>query len=548
MHTEQFTEFPSSRPAIHVPNWALILLFLAYALPANIGHAPWRGDDAEHIGVTFSMLLDGTWLTPQIAGQTFLDSPPLTYWLGGLTGRLLGWLLPLHDAIRLSMVGTLAIMVLCLRHAARDLYGRESASAAAMLAIGSVGLLVHAHEMQPTITLAASLSGVIYGLVQMRNRAAFAPIVTGIATAGCFLAGGLPGLAASLPVWLILPLSEPALRDRKLLAALSKTLLTTAVLSLAWPALLALFEPAYLGAWWRNQLDLILPHASHLSHGKDFVNLVGWFTWPLWPLVIWSLWFRRRSLQEFGHLIPLGAAVLGMLLATSTGSMRPANLVPLLPPLIVMAAGELCRLRRGAANAFDWFGLITFSMFGIALWLAWLAMHFGWPEPLSRNILRLLPGFQPAWTWYQLLIAVVLSAGWLIALFKLPFFQLRGAVRWAIGVTLTWGLASTLCFSWFDYNKNYQPVSAAIAGAIARQKLEGCVAGIDVGDSQRAAFLYFNNLRIAPRLAACDLKLAYATGQNALPSAPDGWDTVWQMERGSGRLGERFALYRRPAE
>ncbi|MEN3112188.1 ArnT family glycosyltransferase [Uliginosibacterium paludis] len=548
MHTEQFTEFPSSKPAIHVPNWALILLFLAYALPANIGHAPWRGDDAEHIGVAFSMMLDGTWLTPQIAGQAFLDSPPLAYWLGALSGKLLGWLLPLHDAIRLSMVGTLGVMILCLRHAARDLYGRESASAAAMLSIGSVGLLVHAHEMQPLITLASAVAGVIYGLVQMRKRTRQAPFITGIATAACFLSGGLPGLLASLPVWLVLPLSEPSLRDARLLRQFALAFLTALALSLPWPFLLAVFDPGFLDAWWQNQLDLILPHTSHLAHGKDFANLVGWFTWPLWPLVIWSLWLRRRSLREFGHLIPLAAALFSLILATGTGGMRPANLVPLLPPLIVMASGEQCRLRRGAANAFDWFGLITFSMVGIALWLAWLAMHFGWPEPLSRNILRLLPGFQPSWAWYQLLIAVSLSAGWLIALFRLPFFQLRGAVRWAIGVTLTWGLATTLCFSWFDYNKNYQPVSTAIAGAVARQKLEGCVAGIDVGDSQRAAFLYFNNLRIAPRTAACELKLAYATGRNPLPVAPEGWETVWQMERGSGRLGERFALYRRPAD
>lgn len=546
MYKEQFAEFPSSKPAIHVPNWALILLFLAYALPANLGHAPWRGDDAEHIGVTFSMLLDGSWLTPQIAGQAYLDWPPLTYWLGAISGKLLGWLLPLHDAIRLSMVGTLAVMILCLRHAARDLYGRESASAAAMLAIGSVGLLVHAHEMQPLITLAAAMSGVLYGLIQMRDRAPIGPLATGAATAACFLSGGLPGLAASLPVWLVLPASEPALRDKRLLKDFALALLITASLAAAWPLLLSAFQPDYLSAWWQNQLRLIVPHVAHVTHGKDFANLIVWFTWPLWPLVIWSLWFRRKTLRNFGHVIPLTAALFSLILATCTGSMRPANLVPLLPPLIIMAAGELCRLRRGAANAFDWFGLITFSMTGIALWLAWLAMHFGWPEPLSRNILRLLPGFQPSWAWYQLLIALVLSAGWLITLFRLPFFPLRGAVRWAIGVTLTWGLATTLCFSWFDYNKNYQPVSTAIAAAVARQNLDGCVAGIDVGDSQRAAFLYFNKLRIAPAGTRCDLELAYATGRNALPTAPSGWDTVWQMERGSGRLGERFALYRRP--
>jgi len=545
MHNELFTEFPSSKPAIHVPNWALILLFIAYALPANIGHAPWRGDDALHIGVAFSMILDGTWLTPQIAGQPFFDWPPLTYWLGAVSGKLFGWLLPLHDAIRLTNVAMLAIMITCLRHVARDLYGRESASAAAMLALGSVGLLVHAHEMQPLITFSAALSGVFYGLVQMRQPSLRASLITGIATGACFLSAGLSGLAASLPLWLVLPLSEPMLRNQKFLKQMLIALIPAILLSAVWPLLLAIFSPDFLAAWWQSELGAIMPHASHLERSKDFANLVGWFTWPLWPLVLWSLWRRRGGLCAFGHAIPLSSVLLCFLMATSAGSMRPANLVPLLLPLIVIAAGELCRLRRGAANAFDWFGVITFSMLGVALWLAWLAMNFGWPGPMARNILRLLPGFHPSWTWYQLLIALTLSVAWLLALIKLPFFQLRGAVHWAIGITLTWGLATTLCFSWFDYNKNYEPVSAAIASAIKRQGTEGCVSSLDVGDSQRAALFYFDNLRIAPRATDCSLKLAYATGRNALPEAPAGWETAWQMERGSGRLGERFAIYRR---
>ncbi|MDQ7988098.1 MAG: hypothetical protein REI09_00570 [Candidatus Dactylopiibacterium sp.] len=547
MQTEPFTEFPSSKPAIHVPNWALILLFIAYALPANVGHAPWRGDDALHIGVAYSMLQDGTWLTPQIGGQPFVDWPPLTYWLGALSGVLLGWLFALHDAIRLANVAMLALMIGFLRYAARDLYGRESASAAAMLALGSLGLLLHAHEMQPQMTSAAALSGVLYGLVQLRAPGRRGVLVTGAATAATFLAAGLPGLAVSLPLWLVLPATDAGCRTRAFFLRLLQAGVLALTLVLLWPALLAWQDPAYLNAWWNSEYNAVIPHGGHFVRGNDFANLVSWFTWPLWPVVLWSLWYRRGRIQAFGHAIPLAAAVLALLIALGTGSMRPANLVPLLPPLILMAAGELCRLRRGAANAFDWFGVITFSLLGLALWLAWVAMNFGWPEPLSRNILRILPGFEPDWTWYQLVIALVLSVGWIIALVKLPFFQLRGAVHWALGITLTWGLATTLCFAWFDYNKNYAPVSSAIARAVAREALGGCVAGMDVGDSQRAALLYFDQLRIAPTAADCSLRLAYATGQNALPPAPADWQTVWQLERGSGRLGERFALYRSPS-
>src|ERR1700712_22436 len=101
-------EFTTTPPHIvKIPGWSLILLFLAYILPGNIGHAPWRGDDVLHIATTASMLSSGDWLVPRIGGIAFLDSPPLHYWLGGITGTLLGWLLPLHDAIRLASVAAL---------------------------------------------------------------------------------------------------------------------------------------------------------------------------------------------------------------------------------------------------------------------------------------------------------------------------------------------------------------------------------------------------------------------------------------------------------
>lgn len=545
MHTPAFNEFPSSKPAIHVPNWALILIFLAYALPGNIGHAPWRGDDALHIGVAFSMLQDGNWLLPQIAGHPFYDWPPLTYWLGALTGKLFGWLLPLHDAIRLGNVAALASLIYGLRYAARELYGRESASAAAMLALGSLGLLIHAHEMQPQIVLAACLAACIYGLALMRSRPERGALIAGCASGAAFLASGLPGLFMSLPLWVLLPACHKEFRQNRFILAYRHALWPLGLLVVSWPLALAIWHPDFLSAWWAHEISTILPHAGHFQRGKEIGNLIGWFTWPLWPVVLWSLWRTRGKFLASGHALPLLSALLALTLIVSTGSIRPANLLPLLPAMIIMAAGEICRMRRGAANAFDWFGVITFCLLGLGLWLAWIALHFGWPSPLSRNVLRLLPGFQPSWTWYQLCLALMLSVAWLTALLRLPFFQLRGATHWALGVTLTWGLATTLWLSWFDYDKNYGPASAAIAAAIATQADGACVSGIDLGDSQRAALHYFNNLRIASRAANCPLRLAYATGRSPVPNPGEGWESIWQLERGRGRLSERFALYRR---
>lgn len=545
MHATQFTEFPSSKPVIHIPNWALILLFIAYALPGNLGHAPWRGDDVLHIGVVFSMLHDGNWLIPKIAGTAYLDWPPLLYWLGALTGSLLGWLLPLHDAIRLGGVIALTTLLVSLRFAAREIYGRDAASAAALLALGSLGLLIHAHEMQPQVLVAACIAANIYGLAKMRSYPKQGALIAGISSGAAFLAGGLPGLALCLPLWLALPITDGQYRSSPFLHAYLHALWPLTLFLLLWPLALMIWQPDYLSAWWGHELAAITPHSGHLQRADALANLIGWFTWPIWPIVLWSLWHRRGRAQDFGHTLPLAGTILALALVVTTGSMRPANLVPTLPPLILIAAGELCRLRRGAANAFDWFGLITFSLLGLGLWVAWSALNFGIPTPLSRNVLRLLPGFQPNWNIYELWLALILSIAWIVAIVRVPFFQLRGAVHWALGVTLTWGLATTLWLAWFDYDKNYRPIALEIAHQIGQSPKE-CIASLDAGDAQRAALFYFTGIRVDSAPLAqqrCPLLLAYSTGNRSLPNAGSDWALAWETQRGRGRLTERFGLF-----
>ncbi|MBN9424660.1 MAG: hypothetical protein J0I91_19640, partial [Candidatus Accumulibacter sp.] len=77
--------------------WGLVLLLVLYILPGLIGHDPWKVDDAVTIGVVHSMLRDGHWLMPHLAGQPYPDAP-FYYWIAAASGQLFSWLLPLHDA------------------------------------------------------------------------------------------------------------------------------------------------------------------------------------------------------------------------------------------------------------------------------------------------------------------------------------------------------------------------------------------------------------------------------------------------------------------
>ncbi|MEB3012884.1 hypothetical protein VJI77_07805, partial [Parvimonas sp. D2] len=48
---------------------------------------PWKGDDALHIAVALGFAREPGWLIPTLAGQIWLDTPPLFHWLASITGR-----------------------------------------------------------------------------------------------------------------------------------------------------------------------------------------------------------------------------------------------------------------------------------------------------------------------------------------------------------------------------------------------------------------------------------------------------------------------------
>ena len=158
------TNAPSSRHPIRV----LWLLFALYALPGLIDHDPWRGDDAEFFSVIADLLGGGDWLSPSVAGHPLPDYPPLYYWLGGVLGKALGWLMPLHDAARLASLLCVGATLYFLARAARLFLGEKADRPAVLLGLGTLGLLTHAHEFQPQLALLACSAASFLGFAEFR--------------------------------------------------------------------------------------------------------------------------------------------------------------------------------------------------------------------------------------------------------------------------------------------------------------------------------------------------------------------------------------------
>src|SRR5687767_3214554 len=71
-----------------------ILVCLVWILPGLVGHEPWKGDEAATLGVINHILKTGEWLVPMLAGEPFLERPPLYYVVAALFAKIFSFALP----------------------------------------------------------------------------------------------------------------------------------------------------------------------------------------------------------------------------------------------------------------------------------------------------------------------------------------------------------------------------------------------------------------------------------------------------------------------
>lgn len=540
------TENKNPASTVTIPVWALWALFILYALPGTVDHGPWRGDDGTYFGVVHAMLSRGAWLAPTVAGHPNFDFPPLYYWTGAVLGKLLGWLITLPAAARLATPVWTAVMLYCLARTARQFNDKPADRAAVLLGMGTLGLLMHVHEFQPQLALLGCTAAAFWGFAQVPNTRHQGALVAGGACGAAFLAGGLPALLLLMPLWAILPAYCPEFRQpERRLPLLAGAGLACAIAA-TYPLLLLARHPDMLAPWWHAEVADIAPHLGHVLRLGDLLQLMAWFAWPLWPLAGWVLWRERRAPRRLAHVLPIAAFALALAVVTLTGPLRPAHTLPLIPPLILLAARGIGTMKRGAVSAFDWFGRMSFVAFGAFVWLAWYALHFGWPRPLARNVARLVPDFVPSLNWLPVGVAIVLTIGWLALVLRPPRSPLRGALSWAAGLSFLWVVLALLFLPFVDRDKNYRPVAEALRTRIAPRP-ESCVAEQGMGDAQRAGLLYFANIELESFKpgSRCLWLVVYRGSRDKAIDPPGIWHKVWDNKRGRRKTAEQFTLYRR---
>jgi hypothetical protein len=101
-------------------------------------------------------------------------------------------------------------------------------------------------------------------------------------------------------------------------------------------------------------------------------------------------------------------------------------------------------------------------------------MLTGVPPRIAANLARAAPGFVAHFQILPLLVALLLTVGWVYVVFFTAPAPIRSVLRWAAGIVLLWGTVAMLWMPWVDYQKSYRSVALKLRAGIPPGS--GCIA------------------------------------------------------------------------
>jgi len=534
----------------------LALLFLAWIMPGLIYRDLWKADEPYSFGIVNHIITTGDWVVPTIAGEPFLEKPPLFYLTGAITAKLFSQWLPLHDAARLASGFYAFLTLLFVSLTAREVYGRGYGTLAAIILLGAAGLQTKAHKFITDVSLIAGFAMAFYGMALSKRKATWGGFWIGTGTGVGFLSKGLlaPGLIGMIA--LTLPALFSAWRKKSYFMSLLVSLASALPWLVIWPLALYLRSRDLFIEWfWYQNLGRFLGYA-HV--GREFsptyylTNLPG-FAFPVLFFALWALWSQRRYWREHAvYQLPLAAFLVMLAFFSFSSSIRNIYALPMLLPLTLIAAAGADALQGDKRSVHILNRSITslFGMLGGLLWLCWFALITGHPVFLADKLLYLRPDYSPDFIGTLFAVAVVYTMAWIAAAAYLNHAGHHPAVNWAVGIVFVWSLAMTIMLPWIDAGVGYRSLCTSFRKALPAHYRS--IAGDGLGESERAMLEYYAGIttrQVTPTggTGDADLLLMWSGSKPQDPAHIENWRLIWEgkIYRDRDQVKEIFRLYQK---
>ena len=530
---------PRARIGTSAKTHLLIVLCAIWICLGLIGHEPWKPNESNSISV-IKNILEAHYISPIAMGESTITNPPLYYLSAAFFAKILSPLLSMHDAARIASGFWMALTLLVTGMIGRELWGEGLGRQNTFLLLSSIGLVATAHMLMPEVAALTGTAMAFYALALAKRRPFRASALLGFGVGISFLSTGLLTASISIITALLLPLFFKAWRSKSFATVLGLSALIATPWLAAWPLLMWYQHPENLALWWQTQIQF------NQAHHLYFLRTLSWFSWPALPIAGWGLWrFRSQLLIKPKFQLILTYFVAAFALIGMQVNTIDVDALTLLIPLVAMAGGSTETLKRGAAGALNWFGLMLFGLMGLLIWLGWVAITTGYPAKLASRM-HFLSGLDQLHTSIPaLILALATTAIWMITIRNKR--SNRAAVTdWAVGVTMAWSLLMALWLPMIDSAKSYKSVMLSMQKSLPRKA--ACINSRGVGQPQQALLDYYTDLRLTPiennEPLSCELLLVQHARYGEATDPTEGWTLIWEGKRPTDRH-EYFKLYKK---
>lgn len=514
----------------------LILLCAIWLCLGLIGHSPWKPFESESVSI-IKMILDGNnWLTPASLAVPNLPHSPLYYVVAAGFAKLLTPLLSIHDAARLSSGVWMLLTLVLVGMTGRELWGKGIGRQTSFVFIACLGLVVSAHTITPEVASLTGLASAFYALTLSKRRPYRAAVLLGAGIAICGLSTGITPALIILATCMILPLCFANWRTKSFLTVATIALTISLPILLGWAVM---SDADLLSSWWNTQRNML----TEVQHPAIFTTMM-WYAWPALPVALWGFWhYRRTLLTQSKFQLILVFLVVSFILIGFTTDTHEATALPLLIPLTAMAGGSIESLKRGAAAALNWFGIILFGILSSLVWVGWIAMVTGNPAKLKERMIFLsgLSDISP--NILALVLAMAMSLVTLFTVFRSKHSNRASATNWAIGMTCVWTLLMTLWLPMIESSRSYEGVFTGLKNVLPDDY--SCVKDRFLGEPQKDLLYYFADIKTmrfeSEESRHCDLLLIQDTRRREIEPGDD-WRLMWESKRNGARR-EKFRLF-----
>jgi|GEM_PF-688809 len=523
------------------PIWPglIVALIIAVSLSGIMDHDLWTPDEPREAAIALGMIQHGNLIVPELAGQPFVEKPPLFYITASLFLRSLGPFLGNTAALRLvsACFGLFTLFFTYL--IGRIYFDRQKALIAAGILATMIGFVHVTHWLLVDNALMFFITATVWALAKAyeNNRFSYLPLA-GILAAFAFLSKGMIGPLIIFIAWLGIFL--PWLKQNGWQTCLSKINISfcafhsagaiiAIIISTVWITAFALKGDPELFRewWWTNHFGRFTGTANQLGHISPWyyyfsvlpVYLLPWIA----PFIAAIIFFLIKIFR--GEPMPNGARlfifwVLGaFLLLSLSATKRDIYLSALLPACALLCiygldlslpaiTGSLLRhsatrgrvaslLRPEALRARDYegpkaedrAGKVGGKIYWLWMLLLFMVLAAFIAAPLVGSEFFGLSFISFTFGWRQILaLATVFISLLALARITAPFIQ-----RFLVVATMCYSTLLVIICPVVDGYKSYGTAFRLTADAI-RSRPELKVAGWNLDETTVAGFYYYCGL------------------------------------------------------